>query len=43
LSLFEGAPTDGIRGKDLPAYVGDETQGIDATKLILEFFDKHYR
>jgi polyhydroxybutyrate depolymerase len=40
---WPGAPTDGIRGKDLPAYIGDETQSIDATKLILDFFDKHHR
>jgi polyhydroxybutyrate depolymerase len=40
---WPGAPTNGIRGKDLPAYVGYETQSIDATKLILDFFDKHHR
>ena len=40
---WPGAPTDGTRGKDLPAYIGYETQSIDATKLILDFFDKHRR
>jgi polyhydroxybutyrate depolymerase len=40
---WPGAPTDGTRGKDLPAYVGYETQSIDATKLILDFFNKHHR
>jgi polyhydroxybutyrate depolymerase len=40
---WPGAPTDGTRGKDLPAYVGYETQSIDATNLILDFFNKHHR
>jgi len=40
---WPGAPTDGTRGRDLPAYVGYETQSIDATKLILDFFNKHHR
>jgi polyhydroxybutyrate depolymerase len=40
---WPGAPTDGTRGKDLPAYVGHETQSIDATGLILDFFSKHHR
>jgi polyhydroxybutyrate depolymerase len=40
---WPGSPTNGTRGKDLPAYVGHETQSIDATKIILDFFDKHHR
>jgi polyhydroxybutyrate depolymerase len=40
---WPGAPTNGVRGKDLPAYVGMETQSISATQLILDFFDKRHR
>jgi hypothetical protein len=39
---WPGAPTNGTLGKDLPAYVGTETQSIDSTKLILGFFNKHH-